>query len=176
MKKIKKAFVIFSVLSLLICCNGCTRRNSKNNENKSDEMYEATMKEVDKINENSNFMGLNLLEDASENDIYGIPQTYRTDTCDIIYYADSYHKSRKVVSIELTSKDTNLLGIAPGDNKQVIEEKLDGTNFAQTESYFDNSIRYEAYHIIITFELTEDGYIDTIGIGVGDPENEMKDY
>ena len=176
MKKIVKAIVLFSILSLLLYCIGFARRNSKNSEKKSDELYEATMREVDQINKNSNFMGLTLLDEASQNDICGILQTFRTETCDIVYYVDSYHESIKVVTIELTSKGTDLLGIAPGDNKQVIKEKLDGTNFMQTESYFENSLRYEAFHIILAFELNEDGYIDTIRIGVGDPEDDRIDY
>lgn len=78
--------------------------------------------------------------------------------------------------MELVSQDANLLGIAPGDDKQIIADKLDRTSLVQDESYSENKIRYQAYHIIIDFEVTVGGSIDLIGVGVSDPTEIQKTY
>ncbi|WP_455716263.1 hypothetical protein [Anaerosporobacter sp.] len=176
MKKNLKVFVLFSILSLLVCSNGCARRSSKNNENKSDDLYEATLEEIEQINNNSNFFGYKLLDDAPKNAVSGLPQTLRKDASDDIYYIDSYHGSTKIVTMILKSSDANLLGISPGDSKQDIEEKLDESNFTQDKSTIESRIRYEAYHINLIFDITKDGFIETISISIADPTEVRPDY
>lgn len=176
MKKVVNVFVLFSFLSLIVCSNGCARRSPKNNGNKSDEKYEETLKEIEQINNNSNFWGYKLLDDAPKNAVSGLPQTLRKDASDDIYYIDSYHGSTKIVTMILKSSDANLLGISPGDSKQDIEEKFDESNFTQVKSSIENRIRYEAYHINLNFDMTKDGFIETISISIVDPTEVRPDY
>ncbi|WP_455716264.1 hypothetical protein [Anaerosporobacter sp.] len=176
MNKIMKTFSLFSIFLLLLCCIGCTRRNSNNNENKSDEKYEATLEEIEQINNNSYFLGLNLLAEPPDGAVSGIPLTFRNETSEDIYYVGSYHKNASIVAMKLRSKDANFMGIFPGDNKQIIQDNLEQTNFVQIESPVEDGIRYEAFHIILDFEIAEDQFIKSIGISIADPTEDTIDY
>lgn len=176
MNKIMKTFSLFSIYLFLLCCIGCTRRSSNNNENKSDELYEATLNEIEKINNKSYFWGLNLLDEPPEGAVSGIPLTFRDETSEDIYYVGSYHKNAGIIAMNLRSKDVNFMGIFSGDNKQVIQEKLEQTNFVQNESPFEDGIRYEAFHIILDFDIAEGEYIESIGISIADPTEDTIDY
>ena len=125
MKKFVRVFVLFSILSALLGSMGCARRNSKNSDNNFDELYEATLAEIENINKNSYFFGLNLLDEPPEGSVSGLPLTFRKETSEDIYYVGSYRNNAGIIAMDLRSKDANFMGISPGDNKLVIQEKLD---------------------------------------------------
>lgn len=150
-KKIMKVLILYLVIMMVILCVGCANKNSKKAtgvlEDDPEYLYEKTVAEVKNINENSYFFGYNLLDVPPEGTIIGLPTPLKDVGDDI--------------------------GISPGDDIKVISDKLDGTSFIQGESYFENKIRYEAYHIILDFAIGKDGRIDEIGIFIYDPTEEL---
>lgn len=150
--------------------------SKKANGAKSNELYEATVTEVHQLNENSNFFGYKLLGDQPARVTTYMPTPLKDYDSADVFYTGQYHGDIKIIAMHLVSGDANVMGIAPGDNQEEIEEMLKETNFNKTESGIDNTIRYQAYHIIMDFEVGDDGRIKSIGISIADPDEVRAEY
>jgi hypothetical protein len=156
--------------------NSSTKSPQSSEDSKS--LYEATLEEVETINKNSNLLGAVLLSKPSKKIPSETPTFLPQDKEGNkgYYYVSIYHKASVITQISLESPDTNVLGIAVGDNKQVIVDKLKDTAFELSDPVPDYQMVCTAYHVSLSFKLSDDGKIESILVYVNDPNEETPTY
>ncbi|HEX3078059.1 MAG TPA: hypothetical protein VHQ24_14455 [Lachnospiraceae bacterium] len=190
-KKYRVLFIIGIILIVTLGAVGCSKKdNSKKavekntneltnqNTDDADSLYESTLTEVQKINDNSDMLGAVLLSKPDKKVPSETPTFLPLDKegNNGYYYVSIYHGESVITQISLESSDVNVLGIHVGDDKQVITDKLSDTAYELSDPVSEYQIVYEAYHVSLSFQLSEDDRIDSILIYVCDPTEEVPTY
>ncbi|HEX3021400.1 MAG TPA: hypothetical protein VHP81_03300 [Lachnospiraceae bacterium] len=185
-KKYMGLFIIGILLIVTLGTIGCSKKDNstikkpvEKNMNDQDtqktddaeSLYESTLSEVQKINDNSDMLGAVLLSKPDKEVPLETPTFLPLDKEGNkgYYYVSIYHDESVITQITLESPDVNVLGIHVGDDKQVIADKLKDTAYELSDPVPEYQIVYEAYHVTLSFKLSESGKIVSILVYVYDP-------
>jgi hypothetical protein len=192
-KKYKRLFIIGILLIITLGTIGCSKKDNSNikkpvEKNMNDQdtqdtedaesLYESTLSEVQKINDNSDMLGAVLLSKPDKKVPLETPTFLPLDKEGNkgYFYVSNYHGESVITQITLDSPDVNVLDIHVGDDKQVIADKLKDTTYELSDSAPNYQIVYEAYHVSLSFKLSEDDKIESILVYVNDPTEEVPTY
>lgn len=179
----KYTIKIFALCFILSCISACGKQqvsvsdstidfeseaaklNNSNTERGDEEMLKLTKDEVKIINEKSNMLGCVLLSEAEEGESVQSSTSISNIGLDM-YICDYYHDQLLKVQVILWSSDGNILGISPGDMKDVIQSKMNEYGFDVMEPEIKDSETYIKYDVIISFSFNTDDTIKTVSVSV----------
>lgn len=185
-KKIIIAIIGFLVLGIIVgllvkYCIDLKEKREQEEEHKR--LMEESIQEINYINENSNFIEIELMGQPTENfdrQFYGF--YYSEGNYMGGYYCWQFNGKYCINEISIHDEGANLLGITLGDSYDKAIEVMNDREYTFTEKYEDEHIlsdwdgegtayKYKKAYVTIIFTVSDDNIIREIFIKIWDPYN-----
>ncbi len=160
-------FIIIAVLLITVCF---LLYKAFDEKKKQDHMLEDTLDTVAVINQESDFLGLSLLDSPPEDFNASLGGEIYSDGGDrnllLYYYCGIFNESYCINQIRLESGTGNLLGISVGDKAEDAQKVFETYDFIKEG---EAEYTYKRSFICIRLTVSEGGIINYIDISVRNP-------